>query len=59
MFTVLFALLAIVVFALTLIFTKFNFKKASINALITVCVGFACDIIIGTYFISLSHMINY
>lgn len=56
MFTVIFALLALFVFALTLIFSKFNFKKASLNALITVLLGLALDIIIASYFITLSNL---
>lgn len=55
MFTVLFALLSILVFVVTLAFTKFNFKKAFINAVLTVLIGLFTDIIIGSYFIGLAH----
>lgn len=58
MFTVLFALLAAVVFALTLIFTKFNFKKAFVNALVTVGLGLLIDLIIGTYFVTLAAVVQ-
>lgn len=58
MFTVLFALVAAVVFALTLVFTKFNFKKAFLNAIITVGLGLLIDLIIGTYFVSLATLVQ-
>ena len=57
MFTVLFALIAAVIFALTLVFTKFNFKKAFVNAMVTVGLGLLIDLIIGTYFVSLANLI--
>lgn len=56
MFTVLFALLAIAVFVLTLAFTKLNFKKAFLNAVLTILMGVMIDIIIGSYFIGLAHL---
>ncbi len=56
MFTVLFALLAMLVFALSLAFTKFNFKKAFLNAFITIGLGLFTDIIIGSYFVGLAHV---
>lgn len=57
MFTVFFSLIAALVFALTLVFTKFNFKKAFVNALVTVGLGLLIDLIIGTYFVSLANLI--
>lgn len=57
MFTVLFALVAMVVFALTLVITKFDFKLAFVNGITTVCLGLIIDIIIGTYFVTLANMI--
>lgn len=57
MFTVMFALIAGIVFVLTLAFTKFNFKKAFVNAMITVAIGLIIDLIIGTYFVSLANLI--
>lgn len=56
MFTVLAALFGVVVFLLTLAFTKLNFKKAFINYFITLALGFLTDCIIGFYFITLAHL---
>lgn len=58
MFTVLFALLSILVFFIALLFTKLNIKLAVLCAMTTVLLGFIMDILIATYFVTLSHLIN-
>lgn len=58
MFTVLFALLSILVFAITLLFSKLNIKLAVLCAMACVFTGFIMDVLIATYFVSLSHLIN-
>lgn len=58
MFTVLFALLSLIVFFITLMFSKLNIKLAVLCAMATVFVGFIMDILIATYFVSLSHLIQ-
>lgn len=58
MFTVLFALLSILVFLITLLLSKLNIKLAVLCAMGTVFVGFIMDILIATYFVTLSHLIN-
>lgn len=58
MFTVLFALLSIIVFFIALMLSKLNIKFAVLVAMATVFCGFIMDLLIATYFVSLSHLIQ-
>lgn len=58
MFTVIFALVAILVFFITLILSKLDIKLAFLSAMVTILIGFIFDVLISTYFIALSNMID-